>query len=65
MTRWAWGVSTYYTGRLHVLVPRTPNGVCGLPVQQIYPHRPPAPPLCPECALELVARLFPASQGPA
>jgi hypothetical protein len=51
-----------YTGRVHVVWPAGPRqGMCGLPVEAVWPQRPPTPTrLCPECCVAAMARLFPA-----
>lgn len=60
-----WGTNraggTYYAGRTHVVWPGgPPTGVCGLPVRDVWEHRPPIPKLlCPDCCVIAIARAYP------
>ncbi|SFP32720.1 hypothetical protein SAMN05421810_102270 [Amycolatopsis arida] len=55
----AWGTTDYYIGRAH-LVPRgRAAGLCSMPVDEHWRHRPPGHRPCPECAITWVNELFP------
>lgn len=60
-----WGTNRvggiYYAGRTHVVWPGgSPIAVCGLPVSDLWEHRPPIPSLlCPDCCLMAIARAYP------
>ncbi|MGH3625100.1 MAG: hypothetical protein ACRDQ5_25485 [Sciscionella sp.] len=62
---WWWGTNqpggTYYAGRVHVVAPNGPaRGLCSLPVEDVWQHRPPAPnELCALCCVRAMAASHP------
>ena len=60
-----WGTNRrgglYYAGRVHVVWSDCPrSALCGLPIDDTWVNRPPAPErLCPECCSLAMAWLFP------
>lgn len=63
--------SRRYHGRVHIVRPgprRT--GWCGLPVDAVWPRRPPArspigPEICPECTINYLTNAYPPDPEPA
>lgn len=60
-----WGTNRngglYYAGRVHLVMSNGGDGqataLCGLPVRDLWPSRPPIPRrLCPECCIEAISR---------
>ncbi len=65
-----WGTNRpdgdFYAGRVHAVWPSgTPQAMCGLPVGEVWAHRPPVPErLCPDCCVAATSALFPSSPDP-
>ncbi|EHR52375.1 hypothetical protein HFP15_16820 [Amycolatopsis sp. K13G38] len=66
MTNLQWGVSPYHPGRAHTALPDTDVSVCTrhlhegqLVLESLGPRRPANLRICPECAVETVALLYP------
>lgn len=66
-----WGTNRpgglFYAGRVHAVWPvGPPQAMCGLPVGEVWSHRPPIPELlCPDCCVAAISALFPSSPAPA
>jgi hypothetical protein len=58
-----------YRGRVHIVRPGPLQvGWCGLPVDAVWPQRPPTPqravfPICPECSVAYLAETYPVEPG--
>ncbi|MGX7823557.1 hypothetical protein ACTG9Q_00525 [Actinokineospora sp. 24-640] len=65
-----WGTNrpggTFYAGRVHAVWPvGPPLAMCGLPIGEVWLHRPLVPELlCPDCCVATFCALFPASPIP-
>ena len=59
-----------YQGRVHIVRPGQRRvGWCGLPMDAVWPERPPPRPrdpivICPECAIDYLAETYPQDPAP-
>jgi hypothetical protein len=67
---WWWGTNQpggiLYAGRVHVVAPGgAAQGLCGLPVDDVWEQRPPLPDfLCPDCCVRAMAASYPQVSNP-
>jgi hypothetical protein len=57
----SWGLSRFYTTRVHLVPGQDTTALCALPTDTRLPRRPDNRRICPECALTFIALVFPST----